>query len=310
MPNAANAAAALENLVQTGSPESDIFVTMADLARTAFRYDFTSHGALWQFGAVALAILVAQLLTGRWGRRALEIRSGISKDSLVSRLQRFLLAMIANTLFSLVAAASMYCFVYVLVETGIVLESQTRVARLAYSVFLAWAMLRCMLMFFAGMIGERYVGARVRRIFTIVFWTLAVLQFVGVLPVVIAQLKSISLPIGSGRLTLWGAVIGIFTVFLALCIANWLSNVSEAAIMQAEGVERNLRTVFSRICRVLFMVLAVLVSLTAVGIDLTVLSVFGGAIGVGIGFGMQKIASNYISGFIILLDRSIKIGDM
>lgn len=72
----------------------------------------------------------------------------------------------------------------------------------------------------------------------------------------------------------------------------------------------NSRVVLARLCRVGFLILGVLVGLSSAGIDLTVLSVFGGALGVGIGFGMQKIASNYISGFIILCDKSIKIGDM
>jgi len=68
--------------------------------------------------------------------------------------------------------------------------------------------------------------------------------------------------------------------------------------------------VFSRLAKSLLVLFAVLIVLPLVGIDLTVLSVFGGAIGVGLGFGLQKIASNYVSGFIILLDRSIRIGDL
>jgi small-conductance mechanosensitive channel len=68
--------------------------------------------------------------------------------------------------------------------------------------------------------------------------------------------------------------------------------------------------VFARLSRSLLVLLAILIVLPLVGIDLTVLSVFGGAIGVGLGFGLQKVASNYVSGFIILLDRSIRIGDL
>jgi small-conductance mechanosensitive channel len=72
----------------------------------------------------------------------------------------------------------------------------------------------------------------------------------------------------------------------------------------------SLRMALSKAARTVLLILAVLVALPAVGIDLTVLSVFGGALGVGIGFGLQKVASNYISGFIILLDRSVRIGDL
>ncbi len=72
----------------------------------------------------------------------------------------------------------------------------------------------------------------------------------------------------------------------------------------------NLRVVFARIARVSLLIVALLFALSSVGIDLTILSVVSGAVGVGVGFGMQKIASNYISGFIILFDRSVKLGDL
>ena len=77
-----------------------------------------------------------------------------------------------------------------------------------------------------------------------------------------------------------------------------------------ENMSENIKVVLKRVVTVIFMVLAVIIALGTVGIDLTILSVFGGAVGVGLGFGLQKIASNYISGFIILLDKSIKIGDL
>ncbi len=75
-------------------------------------------------------------------------------------------------------------------------------------------------------------------------------------------------------------------------------------------LEGNLRVVLARFVRALLLVVAILLSLQAVGIDLTVLSVFGGALGVGIGLGLQKLASNYIAGFTILMDRSVRIGDL
>lgn len=80
--------------------------------------------------------------------------------------------------------------------------------------------------------------------------------------------------------------------------------------MHAEGLHKSLRVVLARTGKALLIVVGVLLVLPLVGIDLTVLSVFGGALGVGIGFGLQKIASNSLSGFIILLDRSIRLGDL
>lgn len=144
----------------------------------------------------------------------------------------------------------------------------------------------------------------------IAFWVLAVLQIIDVLPVIVDWMRACQLPIGTDKLTVWALIVGFLTLFLALGIASRISGLCEAAIMNMREMEMNSRVVLARLCRVGFLILGVLVGLSSAGIDLTVLSVFGGALGVGIGFGMQKIASNYISGFIILCDKSIKIGDM
>jgi small-conductance mechanosensitive channel len=96
----------------------------------------------------------------------------------------------------------------------------------------------------------------------------------------------------------------------AVILALWASQFIESRLMRVPHMDLSLRMALTKAARTFLLVLAVLVALPAVGIDLTVLSVFGGALGVGLGFGLQKIASNYISGFIILLDRSVRIGDM
>ena len=95
-----------------------------------------------------------------------------------------------------------------------------------------------------------------------------------------------------------------------MLLALWIGRVLEERLMAAHGLDMTLRVMLTKVMRALLVLFAILVALPAVGVDLTALSVFGGAIGVGIGFGLQKIASNYISGFIILLDRSVRIGDL
>lgn len=91
--------------------------------------------------------------------------------------------------------------------------------------------------------------------------------------------------------------------------ALWVSRLIDKRIMLISHVDLSFRIVISKLVRTGMIIAAVLIALPIVGIDLTVLSVFGGALGVGLGFGLQKIASNYVSGFIILLDRSVRIGD-
>ncbi len=100
------------------------------------------------------------------------------------------------------------------------------------------------------------------------------------------------------------------TVCLTLLFALWVGSLIESRLMAAEQLDGNLREVLARVTKALLSVIALLLSLSLVGIDVTALSVFSGALAVGIGFGLQKIASNYVSGFIILLDRSIRLGDL
>jgi small-conductance mechanosensitive channel len=102
----------------------------------------------------------------------------------------------------------------------------------------------------------------------------------------------------------------VLALFLSITVALWISRVTEGRVMAAESLEPTTRLVISKITRVIAILLAIFVALPMAGIDVTTLSVFTGALGVGLGFGLQKVASNYVSGFIVLLDRSIRIGDV
>ena len=148
------------------------------------------------------------------------------------------------------------------------------------------------------------------RTIAVLVWGGLVLYVSGLLPEVIAYLDEIAFHLGKQKLTLWQVSQGLFWVVITLLAALWLSGAIEARLLRAESLHSSLRVVFARLTKSLLILLAVLIVLPLAGIDLTVLSVFGGAIGVGLGFGLQKIASNYVSGFIILLDRSIRIGDL
>jgi small-conductance mechanosensitive channel len=155
----------------------------------------------------------------------------------------------------------------------------------------------------------RWMGTFERTITTIV-WALVALHVLGLLPVLVDTLESISIPLGKSRINLMQVITGLFTVAVASVIALWASKAIDSKLAGTEGIDIGARAVIGRVAKPLLMVLALLIALPMVGIDLTTLSVFGGALGVGLGFGMQKIAANYISGFIILLDRSIEPGRM
>ena len=154
------------------------------------------------------------------------------------------------------------------------------------------------------------VLAAFERGIALVVWGAFALYLIGVLPVIVDGLDAIHFQVGRQRISVWLVLQALFWATLTVLAALWVGSAIEARLMGAATLHPNLRVVFSRLAKALLIVLAVVIALPIVGIDLTVLSVFGGALGVGIGLGLQRIASNYVSGFIVLLERSIRIGDM
>lgn len=144
---------------------------------------------------------------------------------------------------------------------------------------------------------------------SVVVWIGMVLMLLGIQNAVIAWMDSVSFGVGNAHMTLLSLITGLLWVAVTLIVAMWLGSSFEDRLMRTKTLDGNLKVVVARVGRAAFVLAAILISLSIVGIDITVLGVFGGALGVGLGFGMQKIASNYVSGFIILLDRSLRIGD-
>lgn len=147
------------------------------------------------------------------------------------------------------------------------------------------------------------------KILALVVWAGVALYLMGMWPDIIDFLDSKVLPIGKHKPTLFDVLQGAVSVVILVMLALWVGASLEERLMGLEGLHTSSRVVLARLARALLILVSVLVSLNLVGLDLTVLSVFGGALGVGLGLGMQRIASNYVSGFIILLERSLSIGD-
>ena len=147
----------------------------------------------------------------------------------------------------------------------------------------------------------------------IVTWTVLIglaLHLSGVQHEVLNALDDLGINIGKQRISLLLVLEGLASMIVTVVIALWISRLIESRVMHADTFDLNLRIVLSKVTRALLILVGVLIALPLAGIDITFLSIFGGALGVGLGFGLQKIASNYISGFIILLDRSVRIGDI
>jgi small-conductance mechanosensitive channel len=143
-----------------------------------------------------------------------------------------------------------------------------------------------------------------------VAWIAVVLWVTGVLPVVMDAMDDVHWKVGASRISLRNIVEGTLTGGLVMVIALWISSIIERKLLHGTGNSLSLRKMVVNVVRALLLSVGLLFALSAVGIDLTALSVLGGAVGVGVGLGLQKIAANYVSGFVVLAERSLRIGDM
>jgi small-conductance mechanosensitive channel len=268
--------------------------------------DMRDPGLMWQLGALVAAILlgwlVSRLLRARVAARMAEVgpESGIATFGAES--------------FSRVVGP--LAIVVVLFSAQLMLGQWQKVhlLKVAVPIFMSLVLIRFTFVLlrriFArhGQIGQTLLTFE--KIFQLLVWAGMVLYITGTWGDLYQYLDQTQVPLGKHKVSIADVLGAAVSVALMLMLALWVGAVMEDRLMKVESMHSSLRVVMARFGRAVLIVVAVLLSLSAVGIDLTVLSVFGGALGVGLGLGLQKIASNYVSGFIILLDRSLTIGDM
>jgi small-conductance mechanosensitive channel len=150
----------------------------------------------------------------------------------------------------------------------------------------------------------------VERSVSWVAWIAVVLWITGALPLILQELEQIQWKIGSTRISVRNLLEGLVSAVLVLMLALWLSSAFEARLLRGATENLGIRKMAANLVRALLLFVGLMFALSAAGIDLTALGVLGGALGVGIGFGLQKLAANYVSGFVILAERSMRIGDM
>ena len=183
------------------------------------------------------------------------------------------------------------------------------VLRIAVSVFLALVVIRLIARVMRAVFPGSALVRLVERTVSWIAWVGAVLWIVGLLPPVLAELDQITLAFGKTRVSVRTIFEGALSAGFVLVIALWISSTVEKRILREAVTDLSMRKVASNAIRAFLLLIGLLFALSAVGVDLTALSVLGGALGVGLGFGLQKLAANYVSGFVILLERSIRIGD-
>lgn len=248
-----------------------------------------------QAGMILLAIVAALTLTQLLRKRSPLFRAEPQPGALYP-LRKFLyqLTELLFPLFNILALS-------IAVELSTLAVAQSWLIRIAESVavvFMIYAIL------------TRFIRSPILR--TLIKWLaipIALLQVFGWLDDVTAYLESLSIEIGNIKLSVYGLVRVTIFGLLLFWVGRLTSNTGQRIIRSQQELDTGTREIFAKLLQVVVFFVVFLLLLQVMGINLTTLAVFGGALGVGLGFGLQAIASNFISGVIILLDRSLTVGD-
>lgn len=257
-----------------------------------FIRDLDRGTTLWDGGTLVACLLVAYGICWLTGRKR-------PSDSVW-----FGRGLLDGLLFPLLALALTYSARLVVGEYHAV-----PLLRVAVPVLLALAGIRMVARVFTVVFPLSGAARLVERLFSWVAWIAAALWIMGLLTPVMAEMEKIQFAFGKSHITLLAVVQGTLSSGLVLVLALWISAVVERRVLYQTVQDLSLRKVAANTLRAVLLLVGLLFALSAVGVDLTALSVLGGALGVGLGFGLQKLAANYVSGFVILAERSLRIGD-
>lgn len=170
------------------------------------------------------------------------------------------------------------------------------------ALLLAWIVIRAVVQIFEN--------DTLRNAVAIGAWGIAALSILGLLDDTITTLDAIGINLGAFRLSVLSVIKGIISLLILLYLAGLGARMIDKRLQAIKGLSHSSRVLISKFIRVTLVVIAILIAVTMAGIDLTLLAVFSGALGVGLGFGLQKGISNLFSGFLLLMDESIRPGDV
>ncbi|MGD0491880.1 MAG: mechanosensitive ion channel domain-containing protein [Steroidobacteraceae bacterium] len=201
---------------------------------------------------------------------------------------------------------------FVLLARGILYAAHFDVTILDAAVRLvgAYVGIRVGVLLFAVSLGNKSWMQNIESRLTLVIWLAFAADYLGWLDPIVTGLDSIGISAGKTRVTVWSVLKLLFTLTLFVLVAAWISRWIDRRLKRLSSIAPSTRIGLAKFANAFLIALSILVGLNTAGVDLTALTVLTGAIGLGLGFGLQSIASNFVSGFVLLMDRSIKPGDV
>jgi small-conductance mechanosensitive channel len=270
------------------------FAFLTEYSRTSFDY-LRQPVILIQFGLIAASFLPALLLSWRIEPKLEERARGIRGMPGLLRVVAVFLRRLEWLFFALLL------FIAEVVTTATEWPGNNYLIHSAMLLAAAWLLISVV----SHVIRSRTIG----RLFAFAAWIYVAAVVLGFTDEIALLLDGAGFTVGTFRLSLLRILQGVLFLGVLLWISSVAGNFLDRRIQRMEELTPSLRVLIGKILRIVIIVVAVLIAMSGLGIDLTAFTVLSGAVGVGIGFGLQKVVSNFISGIIILLDESIKPGD-
>lgn len=255
--------------------------------------------SLLQLAAIAIAILVAWWF-GRQVRNTERGKLALVQTGFQARLTEALL----------ITAPHLAALVLIAAFGGVLhaLQANSRLVDLAITLSGLLLLIRFAVYVVRVSLGNRTKGWG--NFITFAIWSVLALHVLGWFDPLVQAFDSVGINAGNRRITLWSVIKILFTVGAFILVAVWIARWVERRLMSMQGLALSMRIGIAKFSQAFLIGLSILLGLNAAGLDLTTLNIFTGAIGIGLGFGLQAITANFVSGFVLLMDRSIKPGDV
>lgn len=272
---------------------------LADIAETAQAWllvNVFSLALLFQLLAMAATFGAAYLIGPRLGEAVRRRDRARWIDQQVTA--RKFVDLVADLALPITWAILQWTLVVIAVRAG----WSPYVMKVVVSLLNAWIVIRLA----SGLIRDPVWA----RLVAVIAWTVAALNILGLLDPTVALLDGLALSFGEVRISALGVIKGVLSLAVLLWVAIFASRIFEQRINALPSLTPSIQVLCGKLLKIVLITVAIVAALSSIGIDLTAFAVFSGAVGVGIGFGLQKVVSNLISGVILLLDKSIKPGDV